>query len=150
MKKIMMSILILINSSCANVYNRMEAGYQNAQDPVRMEHAKYLRNIVLKYKKETGDLPLRNMVVKEGHPFMVFIGRTELQEDRASKLDVMKRNAGYINSKLFESILSEGLGEDVKLPRDPQLVATFAPQCIFVFCSRGSILCRCTFKFSRG
>lgn len=125
--------IVIFLSSCVSVYEKIDSGYQAAQDPVRIDHIKIIRGVVTKYIEKTGKMPLHDMVLKEGHPFIVYIGRSERQEDKVAQLEVMKKAPGYINSNLFESILSQGIGSDIKLPRDPQLVGTFAPNVYIYF-----------------
>ena len=128
-------VVIAITISLPTIYRHLDEGYQKAQDPVRQKHVDQILGIVATYKKKVGHLPLEPEAKKEGIPFMAVIGRNEAEEDYFANLDVLRRGGGYVNSTLFERILTEGLGQTVNLPRDPQSVATYAPNVYLYFIS---------------
>jgi len=114
-------------------YPLLDAQYQRNMDPVRRDHAQHIADVIREYADQTGHLPFQEQAIDK--PFMVFLGHSSEHEDHFANDRVLKRNATWANSKLLESELSEGLGRAVNLPRDPQTVATYAPNVYVYFVS---------------
>ncbi len=89
----------------------------------------------MEYADKTGEFPFQNKTSER--PFMVLVGHSTSSEDRFSQVEALKRGAHYANSGYLEKELSEALGREIKLPRDPQLVATYAPNVYVYFVAKG-------------
>lgn len=129
MRKFFIVVLAALLCGCAH----WDAGYQVAQDPVRLQHWNLINQIILKYREETGELPLQKLSQEQGRPFMVLIGRSEREEDIYSNHELYQKGALLIYSTEFEEIISEGFGQKVILPRDPQYVASYGPNVYLYF-----------------
>ena len=114
-------------------YPYLEAKYQQDMDLVRRDHAQQIADVIREFADKTGYLPFQDQA--EDQPFMVLIGHSPEHEDHFANDPVLKRNAQWANSALLESMLSEALGRNVKLPRDPQKVPTYAPNVYIYFIS---------------
>ncbi|MDJ0784784.1 MAG: hypothetical protein QNJ22_22660 [Desulfosarcinaceae bacterium] len=134
-KIVILSVVIIILAcmlSWPYLYKILDEKYQRAHDPIRVDHINEISDIAFAYSQEVGHPPLYDLVLQQNKPFMVLIGRSDKEEDQFAKLEVLNRGALFINSNRFEKILSEGLSQTIILPRDPQTVATYAPN-IYVY-----------------
>lgn len=68
---------------------------------------------------------------------MVLIGHTQKEEDVYANEKVLEKGATFTNSHVLEAELEKVLQRDVRLPRDPQRVATYAPNVYIYFISKG-------------
>lgn len=102
-------------------------------DPVRIKHTKEIADLIMAYTDETGHLPFEEEAKTK--PFMVLIGHSAEEEDNFAHAEVLKRGATFANASVLEAKLSEGLGQKIRLPRDPQTVTTFAPNVYVYFVS---------------
>lgn len=114
-------------------YQFLDSRYQRDMDEVRRSHANQIADVIREYAEKTGALPFQD--VAQEQPFMVLIGHSSDHEDQFSKDPVLQRRAQFANSSTLESMLSEALGRDVKLPREPQKYPTFAPNLYVYFVS---------------
>jgi len=129
-------------SSCdiaENTYKAVDEKYQKAQDPIRIRHVDEIANIAIEYAAKTGKAPLQELSENENSSFLAIIGRSVAEEDHFGELEVLSKGALFVNSKLLEEQLSQGLGRKIILPRDPQKVATFAPNAYLYLYSSGQI-----------
>jgi hypothetical protein len=130
---------VLGAGACRTVYTAAETSYQRAQDPVRVEHAQALRLLVREYhEKSGGRLPFEDRATET--PFMVVIGRSVEHEDEMAQVPALKRGARWGNSGELEAEFSRVLGRTVVLPRDPQRVATYAPN-VYIYFIAGREYC---------
>lgn len=110
------------------VYERLERLYQTDMDKVRLRHLDQILSIVVEHAKLTGRVPLEDLVRDRGHPAMVVIGRNTDREVAFAQLEAISRpEAAVISSSSFDLALSEALGREIRLPRDPQQVPTYGP-----------------------
>lgn len=114
-------------------YPVLERGYQMNMDPIRQKHAQQIADVILEYASKTGQLPFEDLASEQA--FMVILGHSTAHEDHFGRDPVLKRNAQWTNSNHLEELLSEGLGREIRLPRDPQKVPTFAPNVYIYFVS---------------
>ncbi len=114
-------------------YKKMDTGYQAAMDPIRIRDGEAIAALVFEYEEKTGILPFEKEAA--GAPFMVVIGHSLEDEDFYAKQDVLSRGAMFANSKDFESELERVLKRKIYLPKDPQKVASFAPNVYVYFLS---------------
>ncbi|MBB4634795.1 hypothetical protein [Longimicrobium terrae] len=119
-------------SSCRSAYVAADTAYQRAQDPVRLAAADSLRALVREYHQRSGGhLPFEERA--DSGPFMIVIGRSEAHEDEMARTPALRRGARWGNSGELEAELSRVLERSVSLPREPQRVATFAPNVYLYF-----------------
>ncbi len=131
--------LVLIAGAAAFVllvYPAMEEGYQTAQDPVRIQHGDEIIALVLEYIEAVGPPPLHDLVMENDASFRIMIGRNMAEEDGFAAIPDLWPGEFWMNSPELEAALSEGLGRNIVLPRDPQTVATFAPNVYVYFVSK--------------
>jgi hypothetical protein len=122
----------LATSSCRSTYVAADTAYQRAQDPVRLAAADSLRALVREYHQRSGGhLPFEERA--DSQPFMIVIGRSEVHEDEMAQTTALLRGARWSNSDELEAELSRVLERPVSLPREPQRVATFAPNVYLYF-----------------
>lgn len=119
------------------IYRGLDAGYQKAMDPVRIQDAERIADLILEYADKTGRFPFEQRTLDR--PFMVLIGHNQLEEDAFAKERVLARNATFANASMLEVELSKVLGRTITLPRDPQKVATFAPNVYIYFVAEGQM-----------
>ena len=101
----------------------MEDKYQRDMDRVRVTDVDYLATLVADYLKKTGTLPLSSKI--DDKDIEVFISHREIPQsilEQAAKLPIRIMPVTDLKSEL-----EAGLKKDIKLPSDPQNVATFAP-----------------------
>ena len=141
MKIIIITLLIVAGLVCwitiPRVYRAMDESYQNAMDPIRIGDAKHIVDVILEYADATGSLPFEKQASEK--PFMVLIGHSRQDEDMFAQEKVLSRDAVFANSNVLEAELSRGLGREIVLPRDPQRVATYAPNVYIYFVSKGQL-----------
>jgi hypothetical protein len=119
------------------IYRALDAGYQKAMDPVRINDAKTIAALILEYADKTGSFPFQEHAAER--PFMVLIGHSQQEEDSFAKEKVLARNAMFANASMLEGELGRELGRPVVLPRDPQKVATYAPNVYIYFVADGQM-----------
>ena len=119
------------------IYRALDAGYQKAMDPVRIQDAERIARLVLDYADETGKFPFEEHTAER--PFMVLIGHSPEEEDAFAREKVLARNATFANASVLEAELSRVLGKTITLPRDPQKVATYAPNVYIYFVAEGQM-----------
>lgn len=124
-------------SATKNVYDSMDVAYQRAHDPIRVKHAEQIAALAMEYAAATGHLPLQDLSESENAPFMALIGYSVKEEDGFAQVGALKRGALFVNSGYLEKVLSEGLKRNITLPRDPQRVATYAPNVYVYFYGEG-------------
>lgn len=140
--KIAISFLLFFCARGASgnpIYKSLDEQYQKAHDPIRIKHVNEIANVIFAYDKKVGYPPLQDLVSQQQKPFMVLIGRSDIEEDRFAELEALEKGALFINSRKFEAILSQGLKQKIKLPRDPQKVATYAPNVYLYFVTQDQI-----------
>ncbi|AQQ71254.1 hypothetical protein SMSP2_01620 [Limihaloglobus sulfuriphilus] len=123
--------------TCIVIYRHMDRKYQEAMDPIRMKHAEQITNIVLEYAVKTDSLPFESESIER--PFMVLIGHSPEMENVFANDKVLARNAKFANSHVLEKELSRVLGREIKLPRDPQKVPTYAPNVYVYYIAEGQL-----------
>ena len=114
-------------------YDRLDTGYQKAADVVRKKHAKEIRDLVMEYVDKSGHLPFEEE--SKGQRFMVLIGHSSRAEEDFAKEEVLDKGATFTNADALEAELTKVLGREIQLPRDPQKVATYAPNVYIYFLS---------------
>jgi uncharacterized protein YneF (UPF0154 family) len=124
---IVLCFIIFVIFGVPYAYKKLDEKYQNAQDPIRLKQINQIADVIFDYDKKIGHPPLSDLVKQYEKSFMVLIGRSEMEEDRFANIEALNKGAMYMDSSKFEEILSQGLKETVNLPRDPQKVATYAP-----------------------
>lgn len=130
--------VFLCSCSATNQINdSMDITYQRAHDPIRVQNAKVIAALVMEYASATGRVPLQDLSESENAPFMALIGHSVEEEDRFAQVEALNRGAMFVNSGYLEKVLSEGLKRNVSLPRDPQTVATYAPNVYVYFYDKG-------------
>lgn len=118
----------ILEDPSPEVYERLERLYQTDMDRVRLEHLDQILAVVTEHVQATGRVPLEDLVRDRGHPAMVVIGRSTEEEVAFAQLEAIARpDAAVISSSSFDAGLSEALGRQVRLPRDPQQVPTYGP-----------------------
>jgi len=70
---------------------------------------------------------------------MVLIGHSQQEEDAFAQEKVLARNATFANATTLEAELSKVLERKIVLPRDPQRVATYAPNVYIYFVFGGQM-----------
>ncbi len=111
-------------------YEAADADYQRAMDPIRIKHGKEIIALVLNYADRTGHFPLAERATDKS--FMVVIGHSQKEEDSFAADPVIARGGRFSNASDLEAELSKEFGEAIRLPRDPQKVATYAPN-VYVY-----------------
>ena len=129
--RIIISVILSSFILGCSAYKHLDESYQNAQDPIRIEHVKYIADIIFEYSGKTGKVAFQDLTAE--NPVMVIIGRSEKAENEFSEVEALQRGAKFIRSKDLETELSEVLGREIELPRDPQVVATYAPNAYIYF-----------------
>ena len=138
---------ILATSSCRSTHVAADTAYQRAQDPIRLAAADSLRALVREYHERSGGhLPFEERADSE--PFMIVIGRSEAHEDEMAQTPALQRGARWSNSDELEGELSRVLERSVSLPREPQRVATFAPN-VYLYFVAGREYCVVVHLFER-
>lgn len=117
--------------SIPRIYHALDSGYQKAMDSVRIKDTETIASLILEYADKTGRFPFEEHTNER--PFMVLIGHNQQEEDLFAKEKVLARNAMFANASMLEVELSKVLGRAITLPRDPQKVATYAPNVYIYF-----------------
>lgn len=95
--------------------------------------------LILEYvDKSGGTLPFESRATEQ--PFMVFIGLNEAHEDEMAEVPALKRGARWSNAPELEAELSRVLQRRIRLPREPQRVASFAPN-VYLYFVTGRTFC---------
>ncbi len=95
--------------------------------------------LIIEYADSTrGTLPFADRATEQ--PFSVFIGISEAHEDSMAIVPALKRGARWANARDLEAELTRVLKRRIVLPRDPQRVATFAPN-VYVYFITGRTFC---------
>jgi hypothetical protein len=137
----------LATISCRSTYVAADTAYQRSQDPVRLAAADSLRVLVREYRQRSGGhLPFEERADSE--PFMIVIGRSEVHEDEMAQMPALRRGARWGNSDELVAELSRVLERPVSLPREPQRVATFAPN-VYLYFIAGREYCVVVHLFER-
>lgn len=138
MKKVISIILIVIVIGILLWFtvgqswlNSVTPSYQADMDQIRQENVAEIMDLIKEYDDKTGKFPLQEMAVEK--PVMVMIGHSLELEEQYANDPVLKRDALWTHSSDLEQTLSEELGRQITLPRDPQKVATFAPNVYIYF-----------------
>ena len=140
MKVLTVVILLLIGAgviAIPKIYRAMDESYQKATDPIRIKHAEQIAGLILEYADKTGSFPFEEHT--DERPFMVFIGHSQQEEDAFAQEKVLSRDANFANAATLEDELSKVLGRTIVLPRDPQRVATYAPNVYIYFVVKGQM-----------
>ena len=114
-------------------YCFLDAKYQRDMDVVRRNDAHEIAKIIGRFSSKTGHLPFQEQA--KDKPFMVLIGHSPEHENHFANDPVLMREGRWANSSSLESLLREELGRKVRLPRDPQIVPTYAPNVYIYFVS---------------
>lgn len=126
--------LVLSAAGCG-AYRAADLAYQRAHDPIRRAHADSIVSLVLAYARASdGAVPFQDRAREQ--PFMVVIGRSVEHEDQMAAVPALNK-ARWSNSGELEAELSRVLGRQIVLPRDPQRVATYAPNVYVYFVANG-------------
>ena len=96
-------------------------------DDQRLRDAEELMSVLLDYLGKKGQPPLLGMSRESGLPVKVVIGHGPEHEAWARQQEVLKPEGQFVTSARFVSLLEEGIGKPVTLPRDPAPAASFAP-----------------------
>lgn len=118
-------------------YVRLEDRYQKDMDVVRQKDAQQIFKLVQEYTDKTGHLPFQEHTADK--PFMVVIGHSSQEEDYFAQDPVLARGGIFANSSTMERLLSKELKRPIRLPRDPQKVATYAPN-VYIYFVKGNEL----------
>ncbi len=140
-KKILIVLVILavafvglIGALCF-AYLTLDARYQKDMDVVRQKDAQQIIKLVQEYTDKTGHLPFQEHTAEK--PVMVLIGHSMQEEYEFNRDPVLARGAIFANSSTMEKLLSKELKRPITLPRDPQKVATYAPN-VYVYFVKGN------------
>lgn len=114
------------------IYSSLDEGYQTAMDPTRMEHAEYIASLIFEYDRKTGTIPFAKLSTEKQKPILILIGRSDQEEVNFAKVEALSKDALYMLSSHLEKELSDVLGKNIILPRDPQTVPTYAPN-VYVY-----------------
>lgn len=97
-------------------------------DRIRITHIDYLNTLILEYKDKSGEFPLQSEVKEKD--IQVFVTHRKIPnwlQAQAQQLPI----ESYTCAQL-EADIEKVLGRDIKMPSDPQNVATYAPN-IYVY-----------------
>ena len=115
------------------IYPLLEAKYQRDMDVVRRNDAHQIAKIIREFGNKTGHLPFQDEANEK--PFMVLIGHSPEEENHFANDPVLIREGQWANSSALKSLLEKELGKKIQLPRDPQIVPTYAPNVYIYFVS---------------
>ncbi|MCG8637004.1 MAG: hypothetical protein MI863_24440 [Desulfobacterales bacterium] len=130
---IITTVITLLAFGVPYGYEVLDERYQQAHDPIRIDNIKKIADVIFAYDEKVGHPPLSDLVKKQNKPFMVLIGHSSAEEDSFAELKALNKGAYFINSNQFEQILRKGLQQKIRLPRDPQKQATYAPNVYIYF-----------------
>jgi hypothetical protein len=112
-------LLIVLFCGCAGI----EAKYQNNMDHARISHIDYLNTLILEYKDKSGKFPLQSEI--QDKDIQVFITHRDIPDWLQAQAEQLPIES-YTCAQL-EADIENVLGRDIKIPSDPQNVATYAP-----------------------
>lgn len=125
--------------AACGAYRTADLSYQRAHDPIRRAHADSIVALIIEYAAAAeGRIPFQERAASQ--PFMVVIGRSIEHEDEMARVPALNKNARFSNSPELEAELSRVLKRTVTLPRDPQRVATYAPN-VYIYFVAGDSFC---------
>lgn len=128
---------VIVSIAIPKIYRAMDESYQKATDPIRVKHVEQIVTTILEYADKTGAFPFEEHTAER--PFMVLIGHSQQEEDAFAQEKVLARGATFANATTLEAELSKILGRRIVLPRDPQKVATYAPNVYIYFVAEGQM-----------
>jgi hypothetical protein len=134
---LLIGVGVIVLSVIPKIYRAMDESYQKATDPIRVKHAEQIAGMILEYADKTGAFPFEEYTAER--PFMVLIGHSQQEEDEFAQEKVLVKNATFANATILEAELSKVLGRKIVLPRDPQQVATYAPNIYIYFVVKGQM-----------
>lgn len=108
----------------------LESQYQHDMDIIRKNDAVLIARLVSEYSKKEHKVPYYDLAQKQ--PVMVVIAQSEKEENLYIKDPRVNKGAKIVLLKDFKAELERVLEKKVEIPRDPQKVATFAPN-IYVY-----------------
>jgi hypothetical protein len=125
--------------TACGAYRAADLAYQRAHDPIRRAHADSIVALITAYAaRADGRVPFQDRTAEQ--PFMVVIGRSMAHEDQMAQVPALNKGARWSNSSDLEAELSRVLQRPVVLPRDPQRVATYAPN-VYIYFVTGNAFC---------
>lgn len=110
--------------------SELESSYQEAMDPVRIEHVNQIADLVERYRQISGRWPLAEHY--EGQPVVVLI---TAREGDAGFYERQYPAARYFSRSELEALLASVLGEPIVLPSDPQKFASGRPNHYVYWCT---------------
>jgi hypothetical protein len=127
-----LALVPVLTSACQarGAYQTPDTDPQRAMDSIRKKHAKEIVALILEYANKTGHFPFAQEASEKS--FMVLIGHSPSEEDAWAGDPTIARGGRFTNASMLEARLSKELGRPIALPRDPQKVATYAPN-VYVY-----------------